>query len=221
MAARSVKIPALASAVGMSYQGVRKILAGGTKEITAANSEKIAGYLKIRREWLEQGNGSMDLPLPAEAPADARRVAVSTDENPDLIPVRVKRLKVKAGISGFAIDPDEDEAPPIYFRWEWLQRRGFKPYNLIASTVGGRSMENTLYDGDLVVTHIAETEPIDGEVFSINYEGEVVIKRLLRDGGRWWLTSDNSDKTRYPHKLWTDADAIIIGRIVHRQSERI
>lgn len=163
----------------------------------------------------------MELPLPSAASLEARRVKVSDDENPELVPVRVKRLKVRAGISGFAVDPDEDEAPPIYFREEWIAKRGFKPYNLIATAVGGQSMETTLYDGDLVVAHIAETDPIDGEVFSINYEGEPVIKRLLRDGGQWWLASDNTDKTRYPNKLWTDSNAIIIGRIVHRQSERI
>ena len=62
--------------------------------------------------------------------------------------------------------------------------------------------------------------PKDGTVFAVNYEGELVIKRLVRDRGEWWLSSDNPDQTRYPRKL-CDENCIIIGEIVHKQSEHI
>lgn len=175
--------------------------------------------LKVSPAWLAEGKEPKYPPsisMPGAVP-----VGIGNDDNPDLVTVRVKRLKLRAGVSGFSVEADDDDAPPIYFRAEWLQKRGFKPYNLLATRVGGRSMETTLYDGDLVVAHIADREPKDGEVYSINYEGEPVIKRLVRDGGEWWLVSDNQDKTRYPNKRWVDGNAIIIGRIVHRQSERI
>lgn len=143
------------------------------------------------------------------------------DKHPELEPVRVVRLKLKAGMTGFAVDPDPTEAAPIFFRSDWLRRRGFKSYNLVAIRVSGQSMETTLFQDDVVVANTADTEPKDGEVFAVNYEGEPVVKRLIREGGTWWLSSDNPDQRRYPKKECAGDSCIIVGRIIHRQSERI
>lgn len=191
--------------------------------ISRAHAEMICAHfrLKVSPAWLAEGRGPKDVDALEPPVASGNVRAVEEDGHPDLETIRVMRLRLKAGVSGFAAEPDEDESAPIYFRSEWLQRRGFKPYNLVATRVGGHSMEPTLYHDDLVVAHTKDCEPKDGEVFSVNYEGEPVIKRLVRDGGEWWLVSDNPDKTRFPNKRWADKTAIIIGRIVHRQSERI
>jgi phage repressor protein C with HTH and peptisase S24 domain len=82
-------------------------------------------------------------------------------------------------------------------------------------------MEPSLHEGDTVVINTADTTPKDGEVFALNYEGESVIKRLVRDAGDWWLASDNADKRAYPNKRWVDGLSFIVGRVVHKQSERI
>ncbi|MDR6767706.1 phage repressor protein C with HTH and peptisase S24 domain [Acidovorax delafieldii] len=146
---------------------------------------------------------------------------VDMDLHADLAPVRVVRLTLRAGISGFAVDVDETEAAPIFFRTDWLRRRGFKPYKLIAIKIHGHSMEPTLFHDDVVVINTEDTEPKDGEVFAFNFEGEPVVKRLQRDAATWWMTSDNPDQRRYPRKECSDAHCIILGRVVHRQSERI
>lgn len=146
---------------------------------------------------------------------------IDMHDHPDLSPVRVVRLKLKAGSSGFAIDSDESEAAPIFFRNDWLMRRGLKPYHLVAIKVSGQSMEPTLYQGDVVVANTADREPKDGEVFAVNYEGEPVVKRMLRESGLWWLSSDNPDARRFPRKQCANEECIVIGRIVHRQSEHI
>jgi hypothetical protein len=143
------------------------------------------------------------------------------DKHPDLEPVRVVRLKLRAGVSGFAVDPDPSEAAPIFFRSDWLRRRGLKSYNLVAIRVAGQSMETTLFEDDVVVANTADIEPKDGEVYAVNYEGEPVVKRLVREGGTWWLSSDNQDQRRYPKKECSGEACIVVGRIVHRQSERI
>jgi phage repressor protein C with HTH and peptisase S24 domain len=82
-------------------------------------------------------------------------------------------------------------------------------------------MEPGLYDGDTVVINTADTKPADGEAFAINYEGELLIKRLVRDNGLWWLSSDNSDQRKFPRKQCAGDLCLIIGKIVHKQSERI
>ena len=60
----------------------------------------------------------------------------------------------------------------------------------------------------------------DGKVFAINYEGELVIERMKRDGGEWWLAPDNDDKRRYPDKRVGEG-VILLGRVVYKSSERI
>ncbi len=212
------------------------------RESRGWNSKQMADYVGTSRQNIESlelhGNRipkylgklaaamgrSVDEVL-AEADLSPRGAAASLmidlDAHPDLSPIRKVRLKLQAGINGFAVEPDDAEGPPIFFRAEWMAHRSFKPYDLLAIKVRGESMEPSLHDGDLVVINTADVVPKDGEVFAINYEGEAVIKRLVRDGGEWWLASDNTDQRRYPRKRWVDGDSLIVGRVVHKQSERI
>ena len=118
---------------------------------------------------------------------------------------------------GFAIEHLNGNGPPIFFRAYWLKSAGLRADRLFALRVSGDSMEPGLWDGDLVVINSAATEPKDGVAFVVNFEGEVVIKRLERDAGVWWLASDNQ---RYKRKR-CDEHALLIGRVIYKQSERI
>jgi len=75
-----------------------------------------------------------------------------------------------------------------------------------------------LWEGVIVVFHRLLTEPVEGEVFVCNYEGEIVIKRLHRNEGEWYLTSDNEDQRRYQPKNCTE-QCKILGRVVLKISE--
>ncbi|MBA3057228.1 MAG: S24 family peptidase [Gammaproteobacteria bacterium] len=52
-------------------------------------------------------------------------------------------------------------------------------------------MKPTLGQGDLVILHTGDVRPIDGHVFAVNYEGSLVIRRIFRDAGEWWLNCDH------------------------------
>jgi len=201
---------ALAKKAGMSQSSYAQAESVGNG---SALTLQIAAACGVRPEWLATGKGEML--------TNVRAVEHDLDAHPDLSPVRTVKLKLQAGVSGFAVEPEEEEGPPIFFRNDWLQQRGYKPYNLLAVKVKGHSMEDKLYPGDLVVVNTADTEPQDGEVFAVNYEGEPVVKRLKRERGSWWLASDNQDKARYPDKECVDSTCLIVGRIIHKQSERI
>jgi phage repressor protein C with HTH and peptisase S24 domain len=82
-------------------------------------------------------------------------------------------------------------------------------------------MEPNLYEGDQVIVNTSDTKMQDGAVFAFNYEGEAVIKRLVRDQGDWWLTSDNSDQRKYARKRCRNGECIIVGRVVRRETDRI
>lgn len=188
-----------------------------------ANAEKLcqAYALKYSPRWLAEGVGPM---LAAEEPGSETSatgpVPISLENNPEYPAVRRVIFKLSAGASGFGVEYSDEEGPPIVFRRDWYDRNGYRPEKLLAVRVSNGSMEPGLYDGDTVIVNTDAAEPVDGAVFAVNYEGEMVVKRLVRDAGQWWLSSDNPDQRRYPRKV-CDEHCQLLGRIVHKQSERI
>ncbi len=180
--------------------------------------------LGINAIWIETGTGEMlmngpGIRYPMAQPSEPVQVR---EREPDEEFVAIRRVKIKAsaGITGFAVEPLNGDGLPIFFRADWLTTKRLRADRLLAVRVNGPSMQPGLFDGDLVVINLDDGVPKDGEVFVINYEGEAVIKRLKRDAGLWWLSSDNSDKTRFPDKR-CDENAYIIGRVIYKQSEHI
>lgn len=189
----------LSALVAMTQGAYSKLERGGEGSIRTTS---IARVLNVDPYWLETGNGTPSL---------------NGDDPTSFVAVRAASLHLSAGIAGFEIDYIDGEAPPLYFRKDWILSSGYNPSKLICHKVKGRSMETTLYDGDTVVVNLADTEPRDGRVYAINFDGEPVIKRMIRDESRWWLNSDNEDKSRFPRKAATDL-SLIVGRIIARQS---
>ncbi|MEH6434326.1 S24 family peptidase [Massilia sp. DD77] len=150
----------------------------------------------------------------------AMRVRVVDSDDPALTHIPKVKLRLSAGISGFEIEPERFDGSTTTVPTNWIERNNYSRENLIAIRVRGESMEPTLYEDDLVVINIADTSPVDSGVYAINYEGEPVVKRLSRDAGQWWLTSDNPDQRKYHRKLCQGNDCIIVGRVVRRESER-
>lgn len=167
--------------------------------------------------WVLTGEGAED----SAAATKREPEEIDLDAHPRIERVRSVKLRLQAGVSGFAIEPDEGDGMPIFFRSEWLRSRGYKAQYLVAIRVMGQSMEPTLYADDMVVINTADTEPKDGKVYAINYEGEAIIKRMVRDSGTWWLSSDNPDQRRFPRKECRDAGCLVVGQVIHKQSEQI
>lgn len=195
----------IATACGAKVQAVYQWQSGATKELSAYNLLKTAGALGVSPMWLLRGIGKKD-------------AGGKASEDHEMTPVSRVNFKLSAGLTGYNVEPLDGEGPPIFFRKEWLIRKGWQADKLLACLVNGSSMEPSLWDGDLVVVNTADTTPRDGDVFAVNYEGELVIKRLRRDAGEWWLSSDNPDKRRYGDKAM-NGSALLIGRVVYKQSE--
>lgn len=205
-------------AQGMTQEAVAK--AAGVSQGTIGNIESglrenprellaIAAAVGVSPQWLKTGRGQ-------RGPVGT----VSLDENPDLPSIRRVNFKLSAGATGFGVEYLEEDDEPIVFRRNWFDSRGLTPSKLFAVRVANGSMQPGLWEGDTVVVNTADTTPKDGEVFAVNYEGELVVKRLVRDEGRWWLKSDNPDQGRHPRKA-CDENVVLLGAIVHKQSERI
>jgi len=145
---------------------------------------------------------------------------IDLDNNPLYPSIRKVRFKLSAGASGFGVDYEGEDHDPIVFGAYWYKVNKLRPEALFAVRVANGSMEPGLSSGDIVVVNTASIEPRDGVVFAINYEGEMVIKRLIRDDGEWWLHSDNPDQVRYKRKRM-HGDCFLIGEVIQKQSMKI
>ncbi|WP_429497297.1 XRE family transcriptional regulator [Robbsia andropogonis] len=201
----------LARAVGISRSAVSLWMNGSVAGIAGENLLRTAAALRVSPMWLSTGRGSMKADKPEE---------IDLEGNPNYPAIRRVRLRLSAGISGYAADPVLEDHAPLVFSRGWYDRNGYKPEKLIAVEVTGASMEPGLYGGDWVVVNLADVTAKDGDVFAINFEGEATIKRLFRDPQGWIAASDNPDKRLFRDRLLTDR-CFIVGKIVHKQSERI
>lgn len=204
----------LARACGVKPPSVSGWLSGKSKFLRGENLLSAAAALGVRQQWLATGDGPMKDDSSTTAPP------IDLEDNPDYPAIRRVTFKLSAGASGFGIQYRDERGAPIVFQRQWYEARGLNPDRLFAVEVSNGSMEPGLYDGDTVVVNTESVEPKDGVVFAVNYEGELVIKRLVRDSGQWWLSSDNPDQRKYSRKA-CDEHCILIGEIVHKQSERI
>lgn len=196
----------------------------GGNGMTGESARPLAAFLGVNPVWLETGEGR-----PTEALIDDefgmtgghKRVLALDEYDATHLEIRKVKLKLSAGITGFQTDEEADDGRPISFKRSWFDQNGYVPEKLIAIVVKGESMEPTMSPGDTVVVNTADTAPVDGKAYAVNYEGEAVVKRLVRDAGMWWLNSDNPDQRKYSRKRCADAGCIIIGRIVMLQRENI
>lgn len=148
------------------------------------------------------------------------RVVVS-DNDETFVQVPMVKLRLSAGVTGFQTEPEHHDGGTVGMRRDWVERKRLNPAHLIAILVKGESMEPTLYEDDIVVINTADKQPATGEVFAVNFNGEPVVKRMQKDGGRWWLASDNPDQRTYYRRACEGDGCLIIGRVVRKESDRI
>lgn len=190
---------------------------GGIKEISGAKLTKVCTILGIDPTWLMTGKGQA--PVKPEERFEVTPVRASADGDGTFVTIPKVRLVLSAGVSGFGVEPEPYDGSTTTVPAEWLRRKHLRPESLVAIRVRGRSMENTFHDGDLVIINKDDRTPVDGAVFAVNYEGEDVIKRMSRDDGDWWLTSDNPNQQQYHRKVCRGTACIMIGRVVRSEKE--
>lgn len=197
--------------VGVSSGAVTHWLNGA--KLSGQNLIKVSKLLRVNPVWLETGRGPKH--------GDDRKLnEITVTDDSEYVGIKRVDFKISAGVSGFAVDYFDGERSPIFFRRDWLDKQGYDPLKLYALPVSGESMQTSLYPGDMVVINTDDTKAIDGEVYAINFDGELVIKRMHREHGDWYISSDNTDKRRFPNKLCHE-NCFVIGKVIYKQSERI
>ena len=208
----------VARALNTSPQTVNNWEARGISKAGMLKAQSVFG---CSANWLETGEGVMVISDVQSASLVTMRVHSADKNDPEFVQIPMVKLRLQAGITGYQVEPERRDGGTLGMRKTWLERNDYNPAKLIAIQVKGESMEPSLYEDDIVVINTDDTRMVDGQVYAINYEGEAVVKRLSRDAGDWWLTSDNPDQRKHHRKLCRGGDCIIVGRVVRKESDRI
>lgn len=143
-------------------------------------------------------------------PEGAQRAQVA--DTPLTIPVRAVTLRLQAGVSGFAADTDFS-VDHGYFPvpLEVIEQLNLRTENLMIMTVKGRSMEPMYFEDDKVLVDTSRQTPRNNECFAVNWNGEALIKSLIKKTDGWALYSFNRD---FPTVSVRTGQCSIIGQVV-------
>lgn len=164
----------LASSAGIAYSTLADVENGLSNNTTALH--RIAKRLNVRVEWLETGKG----------PMESAGVVDSDASWADILGVR------QVASLGPGAEPDEyAETHKLKFRADSLRRKHLRPDRLAVIYGKGDSMYPTIKNGDAILVDTSDREPKDEKLFVVTYGRDLMAKRLVNLGGRWFIDSDN------------------------------
>lgn len=189
---------------------------GKTKKIEGTNLVRVCDILGVSPAWLL---GEED-----ETGQTWEWQTYSTLEpGSELWQMEVMQLLPDDSPKGYRVEPEiELEARSLFaLRMQWFQVNDLSPHDVRVMRVRSLDMEPAIAYGDILVLDTLHLEVKDGSVYLLVYDGAILIRRVLRDAGEWWLTSDHADQRRYARKLYRPEDVKMIGKVVLRQTEKI
>ena len=218
----------LARALNQSSQTVKNWESRGISSLGLLKAQAAIG---CSATWLTTGEGPMIVGAPMERLQDAdgfiASIGADTVEGaqgvrvgagPETVPVRAVKLRLQAGVSGFVAEPDLDVdhgyfQVPAYV----IEKLRLNPANLIIMSVAGRSMEPMYFEDDKVLVDTSRRAPKNNECFAVNWNGEPIVKCLIKKSNDWCLHSFN---TKFPSMSVRSGQCSIIGQVVW-QPDRI
>lgn len=204
----------LAAKSGLKQSTISDLEVGKSQGSTSVAS--LAQAMGVNPLWLESGKGPMTINGDAEPGINPFQAVdiYSHSDNPNVLLIPKVQIRAAGGITGFAIDGSDDVDLETYpLEKSWVERNRFSVERLLAMRVKGDSMFPLYKPGDVIVVNTADKSPADTKEFVVNFDGDVVLKRLSKDGGLWWLTSDNPEP-KYHRRSFKSGETIIIGRVV-------
>ncbi len=199
----------LADAVGISQPSITDLERGKSQK--TGYIAQIAKACSVSAIWLASGEGSM-LPQKTAEPAPGS----PSEKDYALIP----QYTAKGSAGNGHLNEHVEIKGGLAFKRDWLSRLGVKEHRCSVIYAHGSSMEPSIFDGEVVLIDHDDTEPRDAKVYVLQRpDGEIIIKRLIKQMAGWVIRSDNEDKRRYPDEP-ISADSLqqieVVGRVVWR-----
>lgn len=213
----------LAARSGLKQSTISDLEVGKSQGTTAVAS--LAAALGVSPLWLEAGKGPM-APEQGAAHADKNLdtpflkspATIRIGDEPQTVPIRKVKLKLRAGVVGFETEPVLEDGGVLHMPLSLIEQNQLTPHMLLAFAVKGCSMEPMLFEDDLVVINTADREPRSRELYAVNFNGEACVKQLLLVGDQWYLNSLNPDVGRVNVR---SGQCDIVGRVVYQPGRMV
>ena len=126
-------------------------------------------------------------------PDHLRSALLGLDETREAATSRlVDVIELASAAGAGAADLDENVVGHVWFRHEWLDRRGLDPTQCVVIGVRGESMEPTLPEGCSILVNRASRRRREGRIYVVRTDDGLVVKRLGKTrSGNWRLMSDH------------------------------
>lgn len=205
----------LADLVGVSQPSVQNIENGRTKK--PRDLTDYARVLGVSGDWLlygEEGKPQNELAenkgVVHVGVANSKESSVDTDDID--VPFYTEVKSTDENNSAVQVELD---GPKVRFSKSTLLHQGINVENAACVMVAGNSMEPVIPDGSTVAVDREYTNIVDGEMYAIDWAGELYIKILTRrPGGGLRIRSFNLDE--YPDENLSSEEAKsvrILGRV--------
>lgn len=208
MAAAGVSQAALARACGVKPPSVSGWLSGKSKFLRGENLLMAARALNVDEDWLATGKGNMspegrspgapsegDSPFFDEPFDNSRAGSIRVGAAIPAVPIPIIKLRLRAGVSGYTEEPDvhDGDHGVLDVPLEVIREMGLDPKDLMVLRIKGMSMEPMMFEDDKVVVNKSKRTAVSRECFAINWNGEAVVKMLVKRGPDWYMHSMNPD----------------------------
>lgn len=187
--------------------GVRQLAAiAGVSERTVyawKNGERYPGRSKLARmaDHLEQfassGYGATGIVPPWKQVGERVQRTYAAPED-DYAPasdefVYVEKAQARPSAGGGSLQTDNRAEARYAFRLDWVLQRARSSSSLRIMEVAGRSMEQTLHNGDLVLVNEGDKNLMEDRIYVIRVHEEIYVKRFARTPGRYHFRGDNRE----------------------------
>ncbi|HDX1017342.1 TPA: helix-turn-helix transcriptional regulator [Pasteurella multocida] len=184
----------------------------GEADTSRTNLIKIAEVTNVSVEWLLTGKGEMF--KSAENTIKKNATSVSEPSNVVMIP-SYSSIQVSAGFGSFndGVTKPDDYIP---YPTSLLQKLGVKPQFAAVFWANGTSMRPTIDDKDQMLVDLARKEIKGNNIYLVQSESSVWVKRIKMNWNSVELISDNQEEYKPIILSKDEAEKLqVIGLVTH------
>lgn len=107
--------------------------------------------------------------------------------------VFVDKAEARPSAGGGSLETSARAETRYAFRLDWVLQKTPTSEGLRMMEVAGRSMENTLHNGDLVLVNERDVHLVEDRVYVVRVHDEIYVKRFARTPGCYHFRGDNRE----------------------------
>lgn len=223
----------LADKIGITQPSLSELETG--KSLSTSYIASIARACGVDPFWLETGQNKMANQI-SEERGIYRTSSHGREEtnpalltHPDMSPIStwddttplnedetevpfLREVELAAGSGKYAIE-ESFTGTKLRFGKSTLRNRGIDPSNIVCVTVKGNSMEPIILDGATVGVDTANTTIVDGKVYAVAIDGELLRVKLLYRLPNGQVRIRSYNREEYEDEIYNKEDIKIIGRV--------